>query len=96
MKIFQSSELPAPMSIMRATSEANNLSAQVMAFDKYTKEMDVVSEDGCLPSATVGTAFIFLLFVQCFNILEYSSHKWWTFSSLILARLYSIYLQPHF
>ena len=48
------------MSIMRATSEANNLSAQVTAFDKYTKEMDSVSEDGCLPSLTLCPVVVYM------------------------------------
>ncbi len=42
MKIFQSPDLPAPKSMLRATAEANNISAQVTAYDKYTKEMDQV------------------------------------------------------
>ena len=43
MKIFQSSELPAPKSMLMATAEANNISAMVAAFDKYTREMDQAS-----------------------------------------------------
>lgn len=43
MTIFQSSDLPAPKSMLLATAEANNISALVTAFDKYTKEMEMVS-----------------------------------------------------
>lgn len=45
MDIYQSEELPAPMSMLQATAEANNLAAQVAAFDKYNKEMDEVRVD---------------------------------------------------
>lgn len=43
MDIFQSEELPTPMTILQATAEVNNLAAQVNAFDYYNKEMDKVS-----------------------------------------------------
>ena len=42
MDIFQSEELPTPMTILQATAEVNNLAAQVNAFDTYNKEMDNV------------------------------------------------------
>lgn len=42
MDIFQSEELPTPMTILQATAEVNNLAAQVSAFDMYNKEMDNV------------------------------------------------------
>ena len=58
MDIYQSEELPAPMSMLQATAEANNLTAQVAAFDKYNKEMDEVwplwkFEASCLCSVVV-------------------------------------------
>ena len=60
MDIYQSEELPAPMSMLQATAEANNLTAQVAAFDKYNKEMDEVwplwkFEASCLCSVVVIT-----------------------------------------
>ena len=42
MDIFQSEELPTPMTILQATAEVNNLAAQVNAFDMYNKGMDDV------------------------------------------------------
>ena len=42
MDIFQSEELPTPMTILQATAEVNNLAAQINAFDTYNKEMDDV------------------------------------------------------
>lgn len=42
MDIFQSEELPTPMTILQATAEVNNLAAQVTAFDMYNKAMDNV------------------------------------------------------
>ena len=42
MDIFQSEELPTPMTILQATAEVNNLAAQINAFDMYNKEMDDV------------------------------------------------------
>ncbi len=42
MKIFQSSDLPAPKSMLMATAEANNISALVVVYDKYMREMDQV------------------------------------------------------
>lgn len=45
MKVFQSSDLPKPKSILMATAEANNISAQVTAYDKYSREMELVSSE---------------------------------------------------
>ena len=42
MEIFQSEELPTPMTILQATAEVNNLAAQISAFDFYSKKMDDV------------------------------------------------------
>jgi hypothetical protein len=42
MDIFQSEELPTPMTILQATAEVNNLAAQVNAIDMYNKQMDDV------------------------------------------------------
>lgn len=42
MEIFQSEELPTPMTILQATAEVNNLAAQISAFDFYNKQMDDV------------------------------------------------------
>ena len=42
MDIFQSEELPTPMTILQATAEVNNLAAQINALDMYNKEMDDV------------------------------------------------------
>ena len=42
MKIFQSDRLPEPKSMLEATAEANNLTAQAAAFDRYNKEMEEV------------------------------------------------------
>lgn len=38
--IYQGDELPAPKSMLKATAEANNLTALAAAFDRYNKEMD--------------------------------------------------------
>lgn len=43
MKIFESENLPEPKSMLEATAEANNLSAQAVALDKYNREMEEVS-----------------------------------------------------
>ena len=43
MKIFESEHLPEPKSMLEATAEANNLSAQAAALDKYNREMEEVS-----------------------------------------------------
>ena len=42
MKIFESEKLPEPKSMLQATAEANNLTASVAAFDRYTREMEEV------------------------------------------------------
>ena len=42
MDIFQSEELPTPMTILQATAEVNNLAAQINAIDMYNKQMDDV------------------------------------------------------
>lgn len=46
MKVFQSSDLPKPKSMLMATAEANNISAQVTAYDKYSRDMELVSGRG--------------------------------------------------
>ncbi len=43
MEIYQSETLPEPKSMLKATAEANNLTAQVAALDKYNKDMEQVS-----------------------------------------------------
>ena len=45
MKVFQSSDLPKPKSMLMATAEANNISAQVTSYDKYSREMELVSSE---------------------------------------------------
>ena len=42
MEIYQSEQLPEPKSMLKATAEANNLTAQVTSLDKYNKEMEQV------------------------------------------------------
>ncbi|PIK60902.1 putative atlastin-2 [Apostichopus japonicus] len=42
VNIYQNSELPEPKTMLRATSEANNLAAVALALDQYNTEMDKV------------------------------------------------------
>ena len=39
VKIYQKGELPEPMTMLRATAEANNLAALAAAKEKYVEEM---------------------------------------------------------
>ena len=42
MEIYQQDTLPEPMTMLRATAEANNLSALASAQEKYTENMEKV------------------------------------------------------
>ena len=75
MTIFQSHQLPAPMSMLEATAKANNLSALSTAFDKYTKDMDAVR------CGLVAHASVIVLVMPPFRLLvtvwPYESrHSW--------------------
>lgn len=72
MDIFQSEELPTPMTILQATAEVNNLAAQVNAFDIYNKEMD-----------NVRTTQFFAVIVGCEVNKMFQVHT--VFSEFVLA-----------
>ena len=64
VEIYQQDTLPEPMTMLRATAEANNLSALASAQEKYTEHMDKVRCPFCFweerPRCAVGEGVWYL------------------------------------